>query len=383
MLRKIDNNIVINNVYFICGFLINLNYILEAIGFEVVGFSFVFVPIVILALLNRGSIYFYSRTHLYLLGLFSTLYLISFLFSDFTSYSIYKTVMFYLKVVPIMLIPLMLKEKQSYFIRGYFFSLAIVAVLFSLYTFANIKNVSLNNRMDIGNIKTIWVSRIYIEFLIVFFFFNYKKRKLLFYIFLIIGLLVVYVSGSKGAILSGLIVFVFYLMRNLSFNKKLSFFLLSFLIVGISLIFISNLPEDAYIKQRFFRIVPDKAGEIHKKNNRLVVWSNVIKKVPDQKLKLLYGEGVGNFNVFFNKDRGTRYYPHNIILELLIENGIFMLIVFLILFYNSLKQKSIFIYLILFYFMNANFSGDIILNERLFLYMSIAFTDSKYKLLYE
>lgn len=281
-----------------------------------------------------------------------------------------------------MLIPLLLKEKQNYFIRGYFFALTIVALLYSVYTFINLNNVSLNNRMDIGNIKTIWVSRIYIEFLFMYFFFHYKKQKLFFILFFIIGLLVVYVSGSKGAIVSGIIVSVFYLMRHLSLQKKLSFWMISFIIIGFSFFYISKLPKESYIKQRFFRIVPDNAGEIHKKNNRLAVWSEVITKLPDQKLKLLFGEGVGNFNVFFNKEKGMRYYPHNIILEIFIENGLLILFLFFALFYNSMKQKSIFIYLILFYFLNANFSGDIILNERLFFYMSIAFIDAKYKLSY-
>ena len=86
-----------------------------------------------------------------------------------------------------------------------------------------------------------------------------------------------------------------------------------------------------------------------------------------------FGNGIGSFGILFlNADE--YYYPHNLLLEFYIEYGIigvllFMLPVLLILRKSSLNYITI---ATAFYFINSMFSGDIVGNNFLFIFLYLS-----------
>ncbi|WP_255261516.1 O-antigen ligase family protein [Bacillus pseudomycoides] len=100
----------------------------------------------------------------------------------------------------------------------------------------------------------------------------------------------------------------------------------------------------------------------------------------------IVGDGIGGFGYNYN-DTDARGYPHNIFLEIIAELGLVGLVLFLLLifrciapyFYRSGKDDSfsysIFI-VFLFYFLNANISGDLNDNRVMFCFMSLSYISS-------
>jgi hypothetical protein len=81
------------------------------------------------------------------------------------------------------------------------------------------------------------------------------------------------------------------------------------------------------------------------------------------------GAGLGSFNyLFFNVD--TFGYPHNILVELFLENGIVGLLLFINLIFYFYREFviNVFSLIILFYFFCSQTSGDISFNGQLLVY---------------
>ena len=131
---------------------------------------------------------------------------------------------------------------------------------------------------------------------------------------------------------------------------------------------------DTYFTQRFLTIIPDTSDINAMEENRLYFIPIILNNFFNQDLiTILFGSGVGNTSkIFYGKYLNGRFYPHNILVEILCEFGLLFLLWISITTINFYKKnKSIFKFIFLFFVLNAMFSGDIILNEFIFLYAGI------------
>ena len=88
---------------------------------------------------------------------------------------------------------------------------------------------------------------------------------------------------------------------------------------------------------------------------------------------------MGEFSSFFQNSLGNqRFYPHNIVLELLVEFGLLPTLLTLIYAGQLLiKSKSMYKYIFLYFIVNSMFSGDLILNEYIYFYLGMTVYDGK------
>ncbi len=85
------------------------------------------------------------------------------------------------------------------------------------------------------------------------------------------------------------------------------------------------------------------------------------------------GAGIGSFN-YLTTGIDELYYPHNLEIETYIETGIIGLVILALLLYQLFRYRGIdiFNYLLLYYFINAQFSGDIAGNNMFFVIATIS-----------
>lgn len=181
--------------------------------------------------------------------------------------------------------------------------------------------------------------------------FKYFTLFLLFYL--------IFLSASKGPLLSLLIVlFILFKKKNGVNNFKLFVIFISILLLlVVAYIFSSgNYLFDTNFYSTYARL--DIFTQVQSNLN----------------VNYLTGAGLGSFNyLYFNVD--TFGYPHNIFVELFIENGLVGLLLFinLILHFIKLFVINIFSLLILFYFFCSQTSGDVSFNGQLFIYATLFF----------
>lgn len=252
VIPNVYNKLIRVNLFYIVGFLININYITEPLGISVQGYSFIY-PILLIIAIIANDFKLNSSLHNYIILIFFliTYYFISFFLSDLAEYSVYKTVMFFLKIVPFLLLPLFIKDSVYSFFKGYFISLLVAFFLILFYSIKYLPHVSLNNRLEIGNLNPIWIGRLVIElYLIVLLIFNKVPRSIKIFLFFS-GLIVLYVCGSKGPIVAGLLIFIIYIGKRISSALKV-FFLLIFVIIGvISFRYINMIPQKTILFRGF------------------------------------------------------------------------------------------------------------------------------------
>jgi len=282
--------------------------------------------------------------------------------------------MLIIKATALLLIPCFIKNYENFF-RG-IFSALLIFVLYALFTsIFSIQNVSVNNRIDLGVLNSIWISRAVLECCLISIFILNKNWKYNVFLFLIC-LPTIFVSGSKGPLLAFLIVLIIYLYKISGLRTKFLY-----LIIFLSIIFfVAKLSKssvwfnsDSYIVERFLSVTPESASEGIKAESRTVVWSVSTKNYLNQDLRhILFGLGVGNASkLFYGNYINSRFYPHNLLLEILFEQGLLFLLFILSFGYFLIRNnKNNFSYLLIYCFLNAMFTGDIILNEFIFFYLS-------------
>ncbi len=153
-----------------------------------------------------------------------------------------------------------------------------------------------------------------------------KKAHIWLAISSLVGFLVIYLSYAR----MGFIVYtltVFYIYFNLLFirSRKLSLIVVSFVLVGISIVAISN-------NSRFTSILhANQVGQVDNTDNigythRIEIWSKSVEVI---KNRPLFGYGIGDsVNTIDWSNEGKRYNAHNQYLELLIEGGLLSLVLF-------------------------------------------------------
>jgi O-antigen ligase len=351
------------------GILFNSFYIIGVLFPGASGLSiFPWVALVFLTItINNPSA---KSKHLLVLCTILLLYISAIFFSGWHSYSIYKAQMFALKVVPMMLIPFILKDRFYRFLLGYTIPLIIFIAISLVASLPFVVAINVNDRLEVGLFNPIWISRAVFELLLLGIIVLGFKRLYLMLISLV-AIPVVYTAGSKGPLLSFiLVILIWFLSEKLvTTGQRITAALsVGLLTIGAAASFVS-LSTDSYLYQRFLLQVPDGSEFIDR--SRGVVWPLVIDKITNQNLgQTLLGHGLGGYeSFFFGTATGERFYPHNLFLELIVENGLIVTAFLACLSFHLYRScASPIKYLFAFAFFNAQFSGDLLLNESLFFY---------------
>lgn len=213
----------------------------------------------------------------------------------------------------------------------------------------------------IGMRDAIWCSR-YVGFLIIpilIDFFNKRYNKID-----VVGCLaatyIMISSGSRAPILCLLIVLLFTVFPKVKLRYKLLLTLIAFLLFEAFIHFSSRYSGGSAEYSDLERI-------------------ELINGVLEAKFNLLYGVGIGGYNLYIKGD-DTLYYPHNIFLETYIEAGIVGIVLLFVLLFEVYKNRRFNKYAyacFLFYFFNAMFSGDISANNYFFVFSAMIVLSSK------
>lgn len=201
--------------------------------------------------------------------------------------------------------------------------------------------------------NTIWLSR-YLSLAVFCCLYLHKGYlKPLHWLLALIGIYLMFESGSRGPIISLILSLGIPIWKN---NRRLFYwvFILFFLCLLGALIFFKS-------RALNFDLANDYSAL-----ERLSYFA----KLFESKIDPLWGFGLGNFGwIILNATE--RVYPHNIFLEIFFEIGIFPTLIFIYLLIKTFqtKYKNAIYFLFFISFMNSNFSGDLAGNADLFIFM--------------
>ena len=307
--------------------------------------------------------------------LITSFFLFFFFISAFLSIKPYRSflVIIYLNLFIILsffvfLILLENKKKAIFLFKILSISFAANALLIFIYNVSNYEFEELSKFKGFVNLMTI--------FAVVNFFLIKSKFNYITIIFLIPNIMM---SGSSASVLGTLIgiflCFIFFCYKKLQVLYKLKYFLLTISVcisIILSFLFYKNLPSkfDQNSVAKFEFKIPTNLIDHH----RQFVWGFSIQKFIIKPL-FGYGQDSSNFIDGSQVDIGSKYtgdmnfipsHPHNFLIEILLETGIFGIISFILLIFiinarvwklhQSLKFK---LHLI---FLNSCFWGSSLVN---------------------
>lgn len=244
----------------------------------------------------------------------------------------------------------MLLKKYSPFILIFLFVLLMFGFV------ENSEDLTDTRRIIIGMRNPIWCSR-YVGFLCIVpllsIFNRDNSNKFHLIISVICGFVIMIHTGSRGPLLSLLLVLALIVYPRLTVKYK-SY--LVFIFVTIIFAFI-NLSD---------RLSSGSASYSDIERQSLI--ANVL----EAKFDILKGIGIGSYQLFMTGIDGL-YYPHNIFLETYIETGLYGSLFLLIFIYNIYKRRStnVFFLFAMFFFINAQVSGDITGNNQFFVFSTV------------
>ncbi|MEA3295533.1 MAG: O-antigen ligase family protein, partial [Patescibacteria group bacterium] len=212
-----------------------------------------------------------------------------------------------------------------------------------------------------------------------------QKYKIIAWFALIPIIISLLATNTRGPILFTLLIILGYLFFYLEVSKKKKIFVIIFLVViGIALIFI--LPEN--MRDRFSLLFQKGNLNIEKNlwmssssGRRIIFAKRLLQYLTNHPLTLFIGTGAGGFANLF-KDYGAYFYPHNVFLEILFEQGLVGISIFIFsitIFTKELKLINInngkfnelltpMLFGMIYFFLNAQVSGDIERNRLLWLF---------------
>jgi len=142
----------------------------------------------------------------------------------------------------------------------------------------------------------------------------------------------VFLSGSRGVIVSFAVAGSFYLfiVSKTPLKTKLSVIFVFLVLFGISYMAVPDNIRDFYKYSISKAAFQDTTSSVYM---RVVLWREAVTNFLENPF---FGIGMGNFN-------GTSSYPHNLILEIAAEFGILGIIVFTLLVYTTIRKATVFI----------------------------------------
>jgi len=204
----------------------------------------------------------------------------------------------------------------------------------------------------VGVSNTIWFGRYLGLLIVVLVITHIRKNSFLNFFLIIAAIFLMLASGARGPFVAMFIAIFF-----AKFNIKPKYLLLVLLCTLLLpyLIELTTVADYLLSKQDFSNF------------NRINLITSSFELIKEN---LYFGIGYGNFGSYSKAfDDSILFYPHNILVEVLVENGIFLFILFIFMiirtFYlgkNNPFLSTVFIYT----FINSLFSGDINGNAVLF-----------------
>lgn len=193
----------------------------------------------------------------------------------------------------------------------------------------------------------------------------------------LLGLLVTLSTNSRGPLFALIISIVLYLVLFSGIDKKKVLMMILFFIILFMMAF-SLLPE-TFVSR--YELVGEKEVHISEESIRVFSTSKIRERYINKSLqflsnnedKIIYGIGVGGFS-YLLANKQDRLYPHNIIMEIMIELGIIGLMLFLFPFlfilsdFFKIREKIdkknyreiiFWVMLTIIFLLNAQVSGDI------------------------
>lgn len=212
---------------------------------------------------------------------------------------------------------------------------------------------------------------------------NVKNLKKIFAMFLLgVLLLTLMLTGARMALLSLILIIVVFLMSNtfklvkgdVLVNKKSIKIFFSLIPVPLLLI-----PFQDSVATMFLRLSTLTNSSGHGSyTQRFERFSLAFEMWKDS---VFLGKGIGSYAIYFN-GIDQRYYPHNILFELVSEVGVIGLLIFLVLLITPFFLTNVFkannlqiciILLLTYAFLNANTTGDINDNRMVFTFLALLY----------
>ena len=209
---------------------------------------------------------------------------------------------------------------------------------------------------------------------------NYNLNKYLFYTLLLIQLFGIFLSGGRGGIIVVMVgsFCIFYSKFGLYYIIKNSF---RFLIFATLLALLINIIYQQYLDrffesfERLFSFITVSGIDMEKTSNRDTVYSDAI--------KLISQRPISGYGFFTYQKYTDGFYPHNLILELLLQGGIIYLLLLIAIFsllirkmYLLLKLNGMHKFLFvtfLYSFIQLMFSGTYLLDPIFWFNISYTF----------
>ncbi len=363
------------------------NYLFTLIILLPVIFSFIFritgipIPSYLAAILLSGVVLFFTINNLFSVSIswlkfFLIIFFIWILSSIFYSPSLIASKVKFVEIIYNTIFPIIIFElffissknkeiKFEYFNR-YILRYSYLLLWFLLVTFLLFKQAEVSGRYTIPGVdNAIWFSR-FIGMLVLVVICNDKpnlKNAGLYLLTIMIGFFLLFEGGSRGPVLSILI--VFFIQQSYFISKKK----LLLMVIGIILfLFIGFIFIGGYLFETDFYSIYARF--------------DLFNALYDFDFNFIKGFGIGSFSILILGEDIT-YYPHNIFLELFFENGLIGLLLFIVILYLFFKSfNPNLINLLCIYFLIASLvSGDLPGNNNLFilLYISI-YANKNYKL---
>lgn len=207
-----------------------------------------------------------------------------------------------------------------------------------------------------GLSNSIWISR-YLGILFLIITMITIKRKFVKsnFLYSLICILLMLFIGSRTPLISLIICLMIISFKYYSFSKNIFVYFTSAFFIYISSVFLTK----SYLFETDFY--------------SLIERQDFLDFILSAKFDSFSGAGIGSFGVLFTgKDKIL--YPHNIFLELFIENGYIGLLLFIVLLYTFFKNFEINIInvLVVYTLINSLSSGDITGNNLIFIFMFVS-----------
>jgi O-antigen ligase len=190
-----------------------------------------------------------------------------------------------------------------------------------------------------------------------------RFRKGLWLVVTFVFLIVLYLLSSRAGILAGIIILPLYFI--IKFYKKLSKWYILVLLAILAVVFLEIAKTNDRVQQSIERISNKNIDEIFKNDERLLIWKSALGVI---KQNIIFGVGTGDASKELKQEFKVRGYvngfydnlnAHNQFLEVLLENGLIGLTLFLIIIvymsYMAISQHNLlsvlFIILMIIFFM--------------------------------
>lgn len=327
--------------------------------------------------------------------LLSMFILLSLLYSSSYLYALDKTIRFMSFTAWAFIGPFfMFKEKQD--IEKFIFYSVLISAIMSCYAVVGLKSslgnayvgfISVNggNYLSLGRVSAMGI-------LLILLFYIISNQNLIIKIIAFIGMLLnlvaLFASGSRMPLVALVGMLVYMVISSIKINKKIHIrkgFSLFFVVILLSGFILGVLAKNGVFDTMIYRfeVLLTDSGGGDSAEGRTDRYGDAFKLFAENPI---LGDGIGGFGYNYN-DTDIRGYPHNIFLEIIAELGLVGLVIFLLLmfrciipyFYRVNKEDnlsySIFI-VFLFYFLNANISGDLNDNRVMFCFMSLSYISS-------